>query len=277
MLLPEAGLASRRLSGRQVLYYHDPMHPSYRSDRPGIAPDCNMELTPVYADEAASGPALVRVDDAAGRRHRACARRRRARKQGPAKSEPWAASRRRSRGRYQVTAGADGWIRTVHGGESGSLVAKGQAAGVVLQPGHRLAQQAYLYALDSLERVRARDSSPEQKELAAKQVTQARDYLEFLGMTDRQIADLDSSRQESREVTLGAPAAGRGARTQCVRGRAFHQGRRALGDRRHRIRLDHRRSVSGRSGLRFRGTDCDGSFARRRRGRSGRRFLASSV
>src|SRR3954467_13543780 len=35
--------------GRKILYYADPMHPEYRSDRPGIAPDCRMKLEPVYA------------------------------------------------------------------------------------------------------------------------------------------------------------------------------------------------------------------------------------
>ena len=42
---------------RRILYYHDPMHPSYRSDQPGIAPDCNMALTPVYADDSIQTPA----------------------------------------------------------------------------------------------------------------------------------------------------------------------------------------------------------------------------
>ena len=44
--------------GRKVLYYVDPMHPAYKSDKPGIAPDCGMQLEPVYADgqpAAASG------------------------------------------------------------------------------------------------------------------------------------------------------------------------------------------------------------------------------
>src|SRR5689334_3030972 len=39
-----------------ILYYHDPMHPEYRSDRPGKAPDCGMDLVPVYAKEAAPVP-----------------------------------------------------------------------------------------------------------------------------------------------------------------------------------------------------------------------------
>ena len=37
--------------GRKILYYYDPMHPSYKSDKPGIAPDCEMDLVPKYAEE----------------------------------------------------------------------------------------------------------------------------------------------------------------------------------------------------------------------------------
>ena len=37
---------------RRVLYWVDPMHPYYKSDRPGTAPDCGMSLEPVYADSA---------------------------------------------------------------------------------------------------------------------------------------------------------------------------------------------------------------------------------
>ena len=37
--------------GRKILYWVDPMHPAYKSDKPGIAPDCGMKLVPVYEDE----------------------------------------------------------------------------------------------------------------------------------------------------------------------------------------------------------------------------------
>src|SRR6201982_3382568 len=60
-------------AGRRVLYYVDPMHPAYKSDKPGIAPDCGMQLEPVYAeggpsDAPATGgsapdrPGTVRID-----------------------------------------------------------------------------------------------------------------------------------------------------------------------------------------------------------------------
>lgn len=38
--------------GRKVLYWVDPMHPQYKSDKPGKAPDCGMDLVPVYEEQA---------------------------------------------------------------------------------------------------------------------------------------------------------------------------------------------------------------------------------
>jgi Cu(I)/Ag(I) efflux system membrane fusion protein len=40
---------------KKILYWVDPMHPSYKSDKPGKAPDCGMDLVPVY-EEKKSGP-----------------------------------------------------------------------------------------------------------------------------------------------------------------------------------------------------------------------------
>ena len=41
-------LAAAGCADREPLYYVDPMHPAYRSDKPGTAPDCGMPLVPVY-------------------------------------------------------------------------------------------------------------------------------------------------------------------------------------------------------------------------------------
>jgi membrane fusion protein, copper/silver efflux system len=45
---------------RKVLYWVDPMHPAYKSNKPGTAPDCGMDLVPVYeagAEANANAPA----------------------------------------------------------------------------------------------------------------------------------------------------------------------------------------------------------------------------
>jgi RND family efflux transporter MFP subunit len=49
---------STRPAARQepgILYYVDPMHPWYKSDKPGTAPDCGMKLVPVYAGGSTGG------------------------------------------------------------------------------------------------------------------------------------------------------------------------------------------------------------------------------
>jgi Cu(I)/Ag(I) efflux system membrane fusion protein len=42
-------------SGRKVLYWHDPMVPGQKFDKPGKSPFMDMDLVPVYADEANAG------------------------------------------------------------------------------------------------------------------------------------------------------------------------------------------------------------------------------
>jgi len=47
------GAALADASGRRVLYWHDPMVPGQRFDKPGKSPFMDMDLVPVYADPAA--------------------------------------------------------------------------------------------------------------------------------------------------------------------------------------------------------------------------------
>lgn len=44
---------------RKVLYWHDPMVPGQKFDKPGKSPFMNMDLVPVYADEAGDGGVRV--------------------------------------------------------------------------------------------------------------------------------------------------------------------------------------------------------------------------
>ena len=44
--------AAAAADGRKVLYWHDPMVPNVRFDKPGKSPFMDMQLVPVYADEA---------------------------------------------------------------------------------------------------------------------------------------------------------------------------------------------------------------------------------
>jgi len=50
--------ASSPTSDRKVLYWHDPMVPNVKFDKPGKSPYMDMQLVPVYADEGAGGSAV---------------------------------------------------------------------------------------------------------------------------------------------------------------------------------------------------------------------------
>jgi membrane fusion protein, copper/silver efflux system len=54
MYKSKAGAGAPKKGERKILYWVDPMHPAYKSDKPGIAPDCGMQLEPVYADSGGS-------------------------------------------------------------------------------------------------------------------------------------------------------------------------------------------------------------------------------
>ena len=47
---PAAAASAASGAGRKVLYWHDPMVPGQRFDKPGKSPFMDMQLVPVYAD-----------------------------------------------------------------------------------------------------------------------------------------------------------------------------------------------------------------------------------
>ena len=51
---PAAATADAKAqNGRKVLYWHDPMYPQQKFDKPGRSPFMDMDLMPVYADDGA--------------------------------------------------------------------------------------------------------------------------------------------------------------------------------------------------------------------------------
>ena len=54
--------ASSENQGRKVLYWTDPMVPGFKSDKPGKSPFMDMEMVPVYADDADTTTVSVRPE-----------------------------------------------------------------------------------------------------------------------------------------------------------------------------------------------------------------------
>jgi Cu(I)/Ag(I) efflux system membrane fusion protein len=209
-------VSAAALRARRILYYVDPMHPSYRSDKPGIAPDCGMPLEPIYAD--GSGPAAVRTS--LPRRANAidisidkqllsgvqvavvgrAARSERVRLYGRV-----AADETRQ---YRINVGIDGYVREVSGATTGSHVAKDEWLATISSPDLRIAAQAYLVTLDIVDRSRKAGDSAAQLDIAAAGVQQSMDRLLTFGMSRAQVEEMRRTRLLPANMSIAAPADG---------------------------------------------------------------------
>ena len=204
--------------GRRILYYIDPMHPAYKSDKPGIAPDCGMQLEPVYADGGGSGAAGTDPSSLpAGTVHL-----------GPEKQQiigVQVGQVERSPGTrmvrllgrvtadetriYRLNAALDGWIRETFDNSTGSLVKKDEVLASFYSPEFIPAEQSYLYALLSVA------STPETGKEAFDKIARTKPTLQLylanlrnLGMSESQIQELARTRQLTQNIWITSPAAG---------------------------------------------------------------------
>ena len=209
--------ASGRAAGpgtRKVLYWVDPMHPTYKSDKPGIAPDCGMALEPVYADDAA-GPTGSSVPPGA---LRVSPEKQQTIGVRIARVETSSVDRTiRTVGRvtvdenrvYRLVATVDGIVRELHPNAAGSFVRQDQVLLTYYSSEFLGAQQAYFYALNTLDRITGDKSEPtEQTILTNAQLRSAVDTLRNLGMSDVQIRDLGKERRLVRDIELRSPVSG---------------------------------------------------------------------
>ena len=199
---------------REALYWVDPMHPTYRSDRPGTAPDCGMALEPVYAGDpllpagSSLPPGALRVSPEKQQTI------------GVRVAQVESSDVRRTVrtvGRvtvdenrvYRLVAPVDGIVRELHPNAAGTFVRQDQVLLTWYSPEFLGAEQAYFYALKTLDRITGDKSEPtEQTILTHAQLRSAVDTLRNLGMTEMQIRDLGKTRRLVRDIELRAPVSG---------------------------------------------------------------------
>ena len=189
---PAAGAAVD--PGRKVLYWHDPMYPGQKFDKPGKSPFMDMDLVPVYADEGADqgGVAISsRMQQNLGIRTAVASTGEVAQKVEAVGTVAW-----NERDVAVVQARANGFVEKLHVRAALDPVRKGQALAELYVPDWVAAQEEYLGArritgegLDAL-----REGALQRMRLA--------------GMDEAQVKLVESTGKVHPRITLHAPIDG---------------------------------------------------------------------
>jgi Cu(I)/Ag(I) efflux system membrane fusion protein len=204
-------VAAAGASARKPLYWVDPMHPWYKSDKAGAAPDCGMKLVAVYEgeekkyDQRMPGGAVQITTE----------------KQqligvqfGEARYETVTASvRAGARVTLDETKIAkvqprlEGWIDQVFADFTGKRVAKGEPMLTLYSPEALATQQEYLLALKAQ---RQMQDNPMTEMVGSTEnlVAAARKRLELWDIASRQIDEIGRTGKTLLNLTLDAPIGG---------------------------------------------------------------------
>ena len=194
----------------QPLYYIDPMHPAYRSEKPGVAPDCGMQLVPVYAGDVArvmnqARPSVVHVDAdmqqmfgiqvaAVGRSpgHKTI------RVLGRVSADETRI--------YRVNLGVDGLVKETRDDAVGTYVKKDQHLALIYSPEFLSVAGGFLSANEHSPGNAPKDNTAPTPNAASAQARA--DRLRTLGMSDAQIDEVSTTRKIPEDVYIVSPTDG---------------------------------------------------------------------
>jgi RND family efflux transporter MFP subunit len=200
-----------RAPERKVLYWVDPMHPAYKSDKPGIAPDCGMKLVPVYAGDAPLAGAKTPPGTVAiGVEKQQLIGVRIGTAEFTAGADTLRATGKVAIDETRVShvhSRTEGWIDKVYADFTGDVVRKGQPLLTLYSPELLASQQEYLLSIHARDIMR---DSPIQGAAsdAASLVEASRRRLQLWDLSERQIEELERSQKPLTNTTLYAPASG---------------------------------------------------------------------
>ncbi len=200
--------------GRTVLYYVDPMHPAYRSDKPGIAPDCGMQLEPVYADGAPSDQAGAMLPPGAVRinpeRQQLIGVRTAVVEKAPVSYQV------RVLGRvapdetrvYRINSSLSGFVKSVSNITTGTFVKRDQYLASIYSPELYALINSYIFSLNAIDRqnkLTPEDISRFRKDV---NVRSNRNSLINIGMSETQLEEVLRERYNKEVIDIRSTEAG---------------------------------------------------------------------
>jgi len=193
---------------RKILYWYDPMHPAYKSNKPGTAPDCGMDLVPKYADDGGQDMAAGTVNIAAGKQQVMGVR------TATVEQKPVVRDIRATaqivpdeRRIAHIHVKVPGFVEKVYVDFVGQLVRKGQPVFTLYSPDMVATQEEYLIAKRG-EQTLGGAPYQEVSQGAQSLLRSARQRLKLWDISDQQIKKLDETGEVSKTITIHSPITG---------------------------------------------------------------------
>jgi RND family efflux transporter MFP subunit len=193
---------------RKILYWYDPMHPQYKADKPGKAPDCGMDLVPKYAEEQAMSMAPGSVTIAPDKQQLIGVRTAQVERQSLVRDV-------RTTG--QITADETkiahvhvkvmGFVDKVFVDSIGQEIRKGQPLFTLYSPDLLSAEEEYLIAKRG-EKTLGGSQFTEVSQGSQSLLRAARERLRLWDISSEQIKKLDETGEVSRTLTFYSPITG---------------------------------------------------------------------
>ncbi len=207
-------------SARPVLYWVDPMHPDYKSDHAGIAPDCGMELEPVYAENisatVSASPVMAGVVSIDSEKQQLYGIR------VAAVEKSSGTENMRVLGRvmpedtrvYRINSGMEGVVRETQNDSVGELVKKDQKLAAYYGGDALAVASGFLAATAGVNGSNGKDGArtmPFPGAVAKQGQSSVQGYadrLRNLGMSDAQIQEMSENRQLPDSIQVVSPVDG---------------------------------------------------------------------
>ena len=189
---------------KKIAYYKDPMHPWYTADKPGKAPDCGMDLVPVYEGE--SDLKGIKIDPVTvqnmGVKTETIIRRqlkKTIRTTGKIDFDETKV--------YTVSTKIMGWIEKLHIDYNGQAVRKGDPLMDIYSPELVTTQQEYLQAIQYRGHL-AGSNIEEAKKGAEELVQSTRRRLIYWDIPESEIRALEERGSPQKTMTILSPVNG---------------------------------------------------------------------
>ena len=200
---------STKNGDRKVLYWYDPMHPAYKSDKPGTAPDCGMTLVPKYAEDEAmakmpAGTVSISPEKQVLAGVRTSVVERKSLVRDIRTTAQIVADETRI---AHVHVKVAGYVDQVYVDFVGQLVKKGQPLFTLYSPDLVSTQEEYLIAKRGNATL-ANSPFQEMSQGSQSLLQSARQRLKLWDISDEQIKELDETGKVSKDLTFYSPITG---------------------------------------------------------------------